>query len=236
LFPLPSSVSWSASSDGVVSVTWGLDGAWDVPGCPLSLTAGGPPDDPGDDAGACLVTQAAPGVPASTLEADALQRAWPSVVAAVRALHSLTIDRCPFDRTLARMMPLARASVAEDRVVVEFLPEALRRTSPTRILEGIEAELPARLDQERTELVVCHGDLCLPNVLVDPATDRVTALIDLAAWGPPIPTATSLCSWPLPARRGRTKPWHAGRTGGSPRSTEPNSTPHAKTSTSGWTP
>jgi streptomycin 3"-kinase len=155
------------------------------------------------DAGACLVTQAAPGVPASTLEADALQRAWPSVVAAVRALHSLTIDRCPFDRTLARMMPLARASVAEDRVVVEFLPEALRRTSPTRILEGIEAELPARLAQERTELVVCHGDLCLPNVLVDPATDRVTALIDLGRLGTADPygdiallLATARTTWP----------------------------------------
>ena len=135
------------------------------------------------DAGACLITRAVQGVPASTLEAEALRRAWPSVATAVRALHGLATDRCPFDRTLAQLMPLARASVIEGRVVVEFLPEALQRTSPTRILEQIEAELPVRRAQERSELVVCHGDLCLPNVLVDPATDQVTALIDLGRLG-----------------------------------------------------
>jgi len=135
------------------------------------------------EAGACLITQAAAGVPASTLGADALQRAWPSVVTAVRALHRLATDQCPFDRNLAWMMPLARAAVAEDRVVVEFLPEALQGAPPTQVLERIEAELPLRLAQERAGLVVCHGDLCLPNVLVDPATDRFTAFIDLGRLG-----------------------------------------------------
>jgi streptomycin 3"-kinase len=135
------------------------------------------------DAGACLVTQAVLGVPASELDAPALRRAWPSVVVAVRALHDLATDRCPFDRTLAQMMPLAHASVAEGRVVVEFLPIALQRTPPTQILEQIEAELPVRLAQERTQLVVCHGDLCLPNILVDPTTGQVKALIDLGRLG-----------------------------------------------------
>jgi streptomycin 3"-kinase len=135
------------------------------------------------DSGAVLVTQAMPGVPASQLDAPALRRAWPSVVATVRAMHGLATDRCPFDRTLAEMMPLARASVAEGRVVVEFLPEALQRTPPTQILEQIETELPVRLAQERTPLVVCHGDLCLPNILVEPATGQVTALIDLGRLG-----------------------------------------------------
>ncbi len=141
------------------------------------------------DAGACLVTQAVPGVPASELDAPALRRAWPSVVVAVRAVHGLATDRCPFDRTLAQMMPLARVSVAEGRVVVEFLPEALQRTPPTQILEQIEGELPVRLAQERTQLVVCHGDLCLPNILVDPATDQVNALIDLGRLGTADPYA-----------------------------------------------
>jgi len=134
-------------------------------------------------AGACLTTQAVLGVPASALDSPALRRAWPSIVLAVRALHDLATERCPFDRTLSQMMPLARASVAENRVVVGFLPEALQRTPPTQILEQIEAELPVRLAQESTELVVCHGDLCLPNILVDPATAQVTALIDLGRVG-----------------------------------------------------
>jgi streptomycin 3"-kinase len=135
------------------------------------------------EAGACLVTRAVLGVPANELDAPALRRAWPSVVVAVRALHELGADRCPFDRTLAQMMRLAHATVAEGRVVVGFLPVALQRTPPEQILEQIEAELPVRLAQERTQLVVCHGDLCLPNILVDPATGEVQALIDLGRLG-----------------------------------------------------
>lgn len=135
------------------------------------------------DAGACLVTQVVQGVPASELDAPALRRAWPSVVGVVRALHRLAVDRCPFDRSLGQMMPLAEASVAEGRVVVEFLPVALQRTAPSRILEQIKAELPMRLAQERAGLVVCHGDLCLPNILVGPATGQVRGLIDLGRLG-----------------------------------------------------
>lgn len=84
------------------------------------------------DAGACLVTQAVLGVPASQLAAPALLRSWPSVVATVRALHGLATDRCPFDRGLGHMMSLAEASVAEGRVVVEptrSSPRSMGRSS-----------------------------------------------------------------------------------------------------------
>jgi streptomycin 3"-kinase len=101
------------------------------------------------------------------------------------------------------MMASARRAVAEDRVVVGFLPRALQRTAPQRILEQLEDELPARLAQERAELVVCHGDLCLPNILVDPATGQVTALIDLGRLGTADPyadiallLATASETWP----------------------------------------
>lgn len=133
--------------------------------------------------GAVLVTRAVPGVSADQLDGPALQRAWPSIVATVRDLHALATDGCPFDRGLAEMMRLARATVAEGRVVTQFLPQALQHTPPRQILEQIETELPDRLAQERAELVVCHGDLCLPNVLVDPATGQVTGMIDVSRLG-----------------------------------------------------
>jgi len=155
------------------------------------------------DAGACLMTRAVPGVPANRLDAPALQRAWPSVVATLRAVHSLATDQCPFDRGLEHMMPLARASVAEGRVIVEFLPEPLQHTPPAQILDQIEGELPDRLAQESTQKVVCHGDLCLPNILVDPSTDQVNALIDLGRLGTADPyadiallLATARDTWP----------------------------------------
>jgi kanamycin kinase len=31
--------------------------------------------------------------------------------------------------------------------------------------------------------VVCHGDLCLPNVIVDPRTSTVTGVIDVGRLG-----------------------------------------------------
>lgn len=135
------------------------------------------------EAGACLVTQAVPGAPASELTPSSLRLAWPSVVDAVRALHGLATELCPFDRGLASMMSLARATVREARVTVAYLPVALQRMRPTEILRQIEAELPLRLAEERDGLVVCHGDLCLPNILVDPATSRVEAFIDMDRLG-----------------------------------------------------
>jgi streptomycin 3"-kinase len=155
------------------------------------------------DVGACLVTQAVLGVPASELDAQALLKAWPSVVGAVRALHDVATDRCPYDRSLAWMMPLARASVVEGRVVVDFLPVSLQGTPPAKILEQIERELPAHVAQEHADLVVCHGDLCLPNILVDPATGLVKALIDVGRLGTADPygdiallLATARETWP----------------------------------------
>ena len=88
-------------------------------------------------AGACLVTQAVPGVRASELAPSSLRVAWPSVVDAVRALHGLATELCPFDRGLASMMSLARATVREARVTVAYLPVAHRGISPGSVaIEG----------------------------------------------------------------------------------------------------
>ena len=155
------------------------------------------------DTGACLITQAVPGISADRLDAQTLRRVWPSIVETVRMLHSLPADECPFDRTLARVLPVARASVAEDRVHVEFLPSSLQHTPPGLILKQLEDELPKRIAQERSQLVVCHGDLCLPNVLVGPVTSQVTGLIDLGRLGTADPyadiallLATARATWP----------------------------------------
>jgi streptomycin 3"-kinase len=155
------------------------------------------------DAGACLVTRAVPGVPADRLDPRALRSAWPSVVEVVRTLHGLPAQHCPFDRRLVSVMPAARATVAEDRVNVGFLPLALQQTPPPQILLQLEAELPLREAQEGVRLVVCHGDLCLPNILIDPVTEHITGLIDLGRLGTADPhadiallLATARTIWP----------------------------------------
>lgn len=45
------------------------------------------------------------------------------------------------------MMTLARATVAEDRVHPEFLPQHLVDTPPVVILDNLERDLPLRQEQ-----------------------------------------------------------------------------------------
>lgn len=86
-------------------------------------------------------------------------------------------------------MPLARTTVAQGQVQPEFLPVELQRVPPATILRRLEDDLPQRRSQERDGLVVCHGDLCLPNLLIDPETLEVSGLIDLGRLGTADPYA-----------------------------------------------
>ncbi|MFP4864674.1 phosphotransferase [Providencia rettgeri] len=53
--------------------------------------------------GACLVITAIPGVPAADLSGADLLEAWPSMGQRLGAVHSLSVDQCPFERRLSRM-------------------------------------------------------------------------------------------------------------------------------------
>lgn len=73
--------------------------------------------------------------------------------------------------------------VARDAVYPQFLDPEHRHVPPAALLAALPAELPRRLAQEARDLVVCHGDACLPNLMVDPETLRCTGLIDLGRLG-----------------------------------------------------
>ncbi|MDQ0473550.1 APH(3'') family aminoglycoside O-phosphotransferase [Labrys wisconsinensis] len=135
------------------------------------------------DGAACLVTGAVRGVPASDLDAPALVRAWPSIAERIKALHALPVRDCPFARGLSAMVGRAEDVVARGAVNPDFLDPEDRDTPPPVLLARLQAELPMRLDQEAGDLVVCHGDACLPNIMVDPETLRCTGLVDLGRLG-----------------------------------------------------
>jgi streptomycin 3"-kinase len=135
------------------------------------------------DGGAELVMTAVPGVAASELDSGALLRAWPSVVGMLRRLHELPVAGCPFERTLATMFRLAEDVVRRDAVVPEFLAEDQQGRPHAELLADLRAQLAERLAQEREDLVVCHGDACLPNFMVDPDSLACTGLIDLGRLG-----------------------------------------------------
>ncbi|MBH5335333.1 APH(3'') family aminoglycoside O-phosphotransferase [Streptomyces pactum] len=155
-------------------VAW-LNGR-DVPGPRVLDWHSGP-------AGACLVTAAVPGVPADRLAPADLRAAWGRIADAVRRLHGLPAAECPFRRDLDTMVALARDVVARDAVNPEFLPDDQQGTPGTELLARLVPQLAERRAQEAADTVVCHGDLCLPNIIVDPDTGDVSGFIDLGRLG-----------------------------------------------------
>ncbi len=133
--------------------------------------------------GACLVTSAVAGVPADTVPAGTLRAAWERIADAVRGLHDLPVAACPFTRDLTRMFALARDVVARGAVTPEFLPEDQQRTPPDELLARLTPQVDHRLAQEAAESVVCQGDLCLPNIVLDPETLDVAGFVDLGRLG-----------------------------------------------------
>ncbi|KRQ25269.1 MULTISPECIES: APH(3'') family aminoglycoside O-phosphotransferase [Mycobacteroides] len=148
----------------------------DVPGPKVLEWTPGP-------SGPVLITSAVRGTPADQLDADDLDRTWPAIAETVRRLHALPTAQCPFTRNLDAMMALARDVVARDAVNPDFLPDEDRDVPAAELLARIAADVPARLAQETGDLAVCHGDLCLPNILVAPDGFSVAGLIDLGRLG-----------------------------------------------------
>jgi streptomycin 3"-kinase len=122
--------------------------------------------------------------------------------AAFRALHELT--DCPFSRPLSEVVEQAADVVRRGAVNPQFLREEVHAERPEILLERIRAEQPYA--EKVADLVVCHGDACLPNVLLDPETLEVTGFIDLGRLGVAdryadlaLTTVQLLDEWDLPA-------------------------------------
>ncbi len=133
--------------------------------------------------GACLIMTAIEGVPAAALSATDLLSAWPSMARQLAALHALDAGQCPFDRSLAPIFGRAMDVVARNAVNPDFLPDDDRKTPAAELLARVERDLALRLEQEATGKVICHGDPCMPNFMVDPHTLRCTGMIDLGRLG-----------------------------------------------------
>ncbi len=156
-------------------VSWAHDQGLPVPAV---IDFGG-----GEDGGAYLVTSAIGGVAADQLAEADLRTAWPSVVRAIRDLHGVPIDDCPYGRDLDGMLSLARSVVAAGAVNPDFLPDEDKDVPPAELLMRVEREADRRRRQEAADRVVCHGDLCLPNILIDPDRLAVEGFIDLGRLG-----------------------------------------------------
>jgi kanamycin kinase/aminoglycoside 3'-phosphotransferase-2 len=110
---------------------------------------------------------------------DRWRRAVDGVAELVTLLHALPARACPFDRSLAATMPLARRAVAAGLVDLEDVDEQYDGWDAARLLATLEASAP---EHER-DVVVCHGDLTLSNILLDPDSLVPVGLVDLGRVG-----------------------------------------------------
>ncbi|MFC5264717.1 phosphotransferase [Kribbella qitaiheensis] len=131
--------------------------------------------------GACLLTTAVRGVAAAELPwSRALSD---SLAGVIRSLHEFPAEKCPFERRLQDVVSQAEDVVRRGAVNPNFLTDEWRQVRPEDLLAKIYAEVSARAEVPAADLVVCHGDACLPNVLFDPDTLECTGLIDLGRLG-----------------------------------------------------
>ena len=137
--------------------------------------------DDGDTA--TLTLRALPGVPMSEVPASGVTSAVRSLGTFLRRLHTMSREGCPFERWLAVTVPLARVRVEEGMVDADDFDAERAGRSPQDLLDELVQQRPRAEELELGDLVVCHGDACLPNFLVDPGTGEVTGMVDVHRLG-----------------------------------------------------
>ena len=114
-----------------------------------------------------LLMSAIPGQDASQqtlpLSPDAITRL---LAEGMHLFHSVPIDGCPFDQSLDKRIAAVRERPEPGGRVDESDFDNLLRTRPAS-----------------EDLVFTHGDYCLPNILLDGQTPRITGFVDLSRAG-----------------------------------------------------
>ncbi|GAA5500891.1 aminoglycoside 3'-phosphotransferase [Deinococcus xinjiangensis] len=95
---------------------------------------------------------------------------------ALRELHALPLRDCPFQATLNVVLPLARERVAAGLVDEGDFDDERKGQSAVSVFNELARTRPAHED-----LVVTHGDPCLPNLIVN--GEYVEGLIDVGRLG-----------------------------------------------------
>lgn len=136
-----------------------------------------------DGESASLTTGTVAGVPVSELPASAAGDAVTSLGRFLRRLHTTPRETCPFDRWLAVTVPLARVRVDAGLVDEDDFDAEREGVSAEALVTRLVEDRPRAEELEVGDLVVCHGDACLPNFLVDPDTLEVTGMVDVGRLG-----------------------------------------------------
>lgn len=122
-----------------------------------------------------LLMSTVKGVPSheATSPADCVE----VLAAGLRRLHQLDAAACPFDARLSVTIEQARANAVAGRVDESDFDASRAGRGAIDLLADVEAMRPAGED-----LVVTHGDFCLPNIILA-ANGDIAGFIDLGRAG-----------------------------------------------------
>jgi aminoglycoside 3'-phosphotransferase-2 len=98
------------------------------------------------------------------------------IAAALRDLHALESNGCPFDETLAAKVARAELNVRTGQVDTEDFDDEHRGQSAAVLFDRMLALLPRVED-----VVVTHGDASLPNMMLD--SGRFSGFVDCGRLG-----------------------------------------------------
>jgi aminoglycoside phosphotransferase len=132
--------------------------------------------EPGDDAfPALLVTAALPGEPDLRLLPD-VDTAVGLLGRTLAALHALDPAGFPFDAGPDARLAEVATRLRSGQVDFAELPPGYHRIAPDRLIELLESMHPGPVPA--ADRVLLHGDLCVTNLLFDPASANATGLVD----------------------------------------------------------
>ncbi|MEV2279447.1 aminoglycoside 3'-phosphotransferase [Nocardiopsis sp. NPDC049922] len=128
-----------------------------------------------------LVTTAVPGRSAAEPWPEAQRAAVVDALARfAQRLHALPTEACPFDRGLSVLLPLAHAQVERWKAMPGRISADRPGCSAAKVEETLAKAIAAASAEE---MVVCHGDFMLPNVMIDPDSLEVSGIVDVGDLG-----------------------------------------------------
>jgi len=104
-------------------------------------------------------------------------RTVPILAEGLCAFHAVDRTGCPFDYRIANAIGHAATRVSSGAVDADGFHDIHHHLTPHQALSRLRELAPDRDD----DVVVCHGDYCLPNVLLHDG--RVVAYLDLGEVG-----------------------------------------------------